>query len=254
MTDLKIVFSRKGFDSGRKSGGAPSPIIDGVPVSLPIPTGKYPSESTYEALCLGDALSKVKCKSKAGDHCHEDPMFWDDRCAFGQTSTAQYHLKKQCVQEGDVFLFFGLFAEPGSKDRHHRIFGYLNVGKVLEIGAQPTGDEVEGTPRQHPHTIAKWDSGGKWDDNNAIYLGHGRKAKKACDILRLTKPGGPTSLWCVPPWLRETKLTYHRDDSWLDDRTLRSARPGQEFVTNVGDLPEPKKWLNKIIAAIETDE
>jgi hypothetical protein len=33
---MKIVFSRKGLDSG--AGGFPSPIIDGRPISLPIPT------------------------------------------------------------------------------------------------------------------------------------------------------------------------------------------------------------------------
>jgi hypothetical protein len=50
-------------------------------------------------------------------------------------------------------------------------------------------------------------SGGKWDDNNTIYLGQGAKAKKAHKDLRLTKEGGPTSLWVVPEWLRQTKLT-----------------------------------------------
>jgi hypothetical protein len=253
MTNLKIVFSRKGFDSS--SGRTPSPIIDGAPISLPIPTGKYPSVSTYGDLNLGDIVSKANKNYAASSFCHEDPMFWDDRCAFGQTSAAQSLLKNNKVGDGDVFLFFGLFAKLGSNDRHHRIFSYLKVEKVLEIGAQPTGREVEGTPRQHPHTIAKWNTDGKkWDCNNTIYLGRGRKAKIAHAALRLTKPGGPTSVWCVPPWLRESKLTYHRDDSWLDDRTLRSASPGQEFVTDVGDLPVPKKWLNKIIAAIETHE
>jgi hypothetical protein len=186
-------------------------------------------------------------------------MFWDDRCAFGQTGAAQSHLKKQCVGKGNVFLFFGLFAEPGSKDRHHRIFGYLKIDKILEINARPTGDEVEGTPRQHrqhPHTIAKWDSGGKWDDNNTIYVGRGGKAKIAHAALRLTKPGGPASLWHIPPWLCETKkLTCHeRPWRWLEDGTLRSASRGQEFVTDIGDKPEPKKWLGEVIAAIETDE
>jgi Nucleotide modification associated domain 3 len=32
---MKVVFSRKGFNSS--AGGAPSPIIDGRPISLPIP-------------------------------------------------------------------------------------------------------------------------------------------------------------------------------------------------------------------------
>jgi hypothetical protein len=39
---MKIIFSRKGFDT--TFGGVPSPIIHGVPYSLPIPTGEYPSK------------------------------------------------------------------------------------------------------------------------------------------------------------------------------------------------------------------
>jgi hypothetical protein len=118
-------------------------------------------------------------------------MFWDDKCAFGQTSAAQSHLAKHKVGVGDVFLFFGLFAELGPNDRHHRIFGYLKVEKVLPIGCQPTGEELRGTPRRHPHTIAKWNTDEKWPCNNTIYLGRGMKAKKAHEGLRLTKPGGP---------------------------------------------------------------
>jgi Nucleotide modification associated domain 3 len=252
---MKIIFSRKGFDSGSRSGRAPSPIIDGVPITLPIPTGKYPSVTTYGDLGLSDALSKAQSKYTADCHCHEDPMFWADRCAFGQTGAAQSHLKKQCVGEGDAFLFFGLFAEPGSKDRHHRIFGYLKVEEVLKIGCQPSGNEVVGAPR-HPHTIAKWESGGKWDENSTIYVGRGAKAKNAHKALRLTKEGGQTSHWVVPPWLSETKkLTYHKDPCrWRDDGTLRSASRGQEFVTGIGDRPEPRRWLDGVIAAIEADK
>jgi hypothetical protein len=119
-------------------------------------------------------------------------MFWEDRCAFGQTSAAQAHLAKHGVGVGDVFLFFGLFEERDSKDRHHRIFGYLRVENVQKIGCQPSGDEAGSTPRKHPHTI------GRWDAKNIMYLGRGRKAKKADALLRLTRDGGPISHWNVP--------------------------------------------------------
>jgi hypothetical protein len=246
---MRIIFSRKGFDS--TSGGAPSPIIDGVPYSLPIPTGKYPSVSNYGKLGLEDILAKVRTKSMAADHCHEDPMFWDNRCAFGQTSAAQTHLWNNGVGVGDVFLFFGLFSELGGNDRHHRIFGYLNVEKVQRIGSMPRGDEVEGARRKHPHTIAKWKTDEKWPCNNTIYLGRGMKAKKAHKALRLTKSGGPPSHWAVPPWLRETLLTCHARSRWLDESTLRSVSPGQEFVTDIRDEPEPKEWLERVLAFIE---
>ena len=129
-----------------------------------------------------------------------------------------------------------------------------------KIDAPVNGEEVwrqleaEGAPRRHPHTIDKWDNGGKWSKNNTIYLGHGRKAKKACDILRLTKLGGPASYWSLPQSLRKAKLTQ-QSWRWLGDSdgALRVI-VGQEFVADIGDLPEPKRWLDEIIAAIETNE
>ena len=126
------------------------------------------------------------------------------------------------------------------------------VEKVLPIGSHPTGKEVAGSRRKHPHTIAKWDNGKEWHKNNTIYIGRGRKAKKASDILRLTKPGGPASFWCVPECLREARLTQ-RTWRWCEDGTL-CVVVGQEFVADVGDLPEPKTWLNEITGAIETSE
>jgi hypothetical protein len=249
---LKIVFSRKGFDS--KSGGGPSPIIDGVLFSLPIPSGKYPSRSTYRDLGLEESVSKASKKLTPETLCHEDPMFWNGKCAFGQTGISQYHLARNGVKEGDIFLFFGLFAELGSQDRHHRIFGYLSVEKVIPIGSQPKGDELEPMLRQHPHTIRDWETNENWGPNNTIYFGRGRTTTKPLDVLRLTKLGGPTSHWVVPSWLRETELTYHRRGTcWPEDGSLRVVARGQEFIADIENKPEPKEWVNERIAAIESD-
>jgi Nucleotide modification associated domain 3 len=255
---MKIIFSRKGFDT--KFGGVPSPIIDGVAYSLPIPTGDYPSKSRYGDLNLGDVLSKVNAKDDltADSQCHEDPMFWLDRCAFGQVSSAQGVLKNGQVREGDVFLFFGLFKELTSDDRHHRIFGYLKIDEKCTIDPPTKGEvvwrrlEAQGAPRRHPHTLSKWDNDGTWQKNNTIYIGHGRKAKKAPDFLRLTKPDGPASFWCVPAWLRNIERTP-RAWRWRDDGTLH-VRVGQEFIVDIEDLPEPKAWLDEIVAVIETNQ
>lgn len=66
----------------------------------------------------------------------------------------------------------GLFAHEGGRDRHHRIFGYLQVEEVRTIGTRPNDlDRPQGFPRRHPHMI------GEWNDNNSIYLGRGAKAK-----------------------------------------------------------------------------
>jgi hypothetical protein len=166
---MRIIFSRKGFDSA--SGGVPSPIIHHVPISLPIPT-KMRSKTTYGAIGLGDLVkTATKGRLRSDTLCHEDPLFHEGLCAFGQTGSAQSHLARQGVGIGDIFLFFGLFAEIDGRDRHHRIFGYLKVEKLFRLGRHPIVPvELAGLPRPHPHTI------GEWNDNNTVYLGPGLSA------------------------------------------------------------------------------
>jgi hypothetical protein len=124
---LRVIFSRKGFDSA--AGGGPSPIVDGIPISLPIPSDGF-SRTTYGNLRLGDlAGTASRGKLNADDLCHHDPMFTvptssgDGTCLFGQCGAAQTHLANQGVGIGDVFLFFGLYREEESREAHHRIFG-----------------------------------------------------------------------------------------------------------------------------------
>lgn len=149
---MRIIFSRKGFDSG--AGGYRSPITDGVPVSVPIPTQRR-SATTYDHLGLGELVQRVtKGRLTGASLCHHDPMFEAGRCAFGQTGAAQAHLQNNRISIGDVFLFFGLFSEPDQRDRHHRIFGYLRVEEIFAIGAAPDeATQPVGFTRPHPHTI-----------------------------------------------------------------------------------------------------
>jgi hypothetical protein len=244
---MKIVFSRKGFDSA--SGGVPSPIIDGRPISLPIPTQRR-SETTYGGLGLGDIVAKVsKGRLSADSLCHNDPMFEGGRCAFGQTGAAQAHLANNGVKEGDVFLFFGLFSELGGNDRHHRIFGYLLVEELISLDSTPgIGDQPQGFSARHPHTI------GEWNPNNSLYVGSGTVSNRADDALRLSRPNGVVSRWRVPPWLRATGLTYHRrNDRWEDPGTLIVAGRGQEFVCDISGRLDAKDWLDGILSAIERE-
>ena len=244
---MRVIFSRKGFDSA--AGNAPSPIIDGEPISLPIPT-KRRSETSYLVTGLGEIVEQMtKGRIGAAHLCHEDPMFSNGRWAFGQTGAAQSHLERNDVGVGDVFLFFGLFASLDGRDRHHRIFGYLKIDEVRRLGGRPSkNDNPKGFLRRHPHTI------GEWNENNTLYLGSGAKAKSAHPSLRLTKAGAPVSVWTVPAWLKAAGLTYHRNPvRWANDKELYVASRGQEFVSNIGNRAAPREWLRTMQAAIETD-
>jgi hypothetical protein len=243
---MRIVFSRKRFDSG--AGGFPSPIIDDTPISLPIPTQRR-SVTTYGDLGLGDIVERVtKGRLTQTSLCHHDPIFEHGQCAFGQTGAAQAHLCSNAVTKGDLFLFFGLFADTDGRDRHHRIFGYLEVQSVNALGAEPNlSDQPNGFSGRHPHTI------GEWNPNNTIYIGHGCVATAAASCLRLSIPGEQVSRWRVPHW-RAAGLTYHgRSDRWLSDTTLMVVGRGQEFVSDISMTPDAAAWLEDVKAATRGD-
>lgn len=245
---MKVIFSRKGFDSG--AGGVPSPIIDGRPISLPIPT-QHRSQTTYADLGLSEIVATATKGRIAGSNlCHHDPMFERGRCAFGQTGAAQAHLANNAVGVGDVFLFFGLFAQRDGRDRHHRIFGYLRVEELITLGARPSpGDQPRGFAMRHPHAL------GEWNANNTLYLGRGQTTNEACDVLRLTWPGSAVSRWRIPRWLREVGLTYHaRSDRWEGAQTLNVAARGQEFIADIADRDDAHEWCEGMIARLRGSE
>ncbi len=252
-SELRIIFSRKGFDS--QNGKAPSPIVDGRPVSLPIPTAKQARSQTSfqdlnsDSLNYGELVEGATRKKIKRDHlCHEDPMFdGNGRCLFGQCGAPQTHLKNQGVAGGDVFLFYGLFAGDTSHDRHHRIFGYLKVERLFVTPIDASALRATGQFRRaHPHTL------GEWPANNTVYAGIGRTARSARDTLRLTQLGGPLTHWVVPSWLNECGLSFHRKpERWFADERLEIVDLGQEFVTDIGNDAACGEWLNRIIRAIE---
>ncbi len=239
---MRIIFSRKGFDSA--SGGGPSPIVDGRPVSLPIPAGAA-SQTSYGALGLGEhAAQASRSKLGANDLCHHDPMFLEEEgiCLFGQCGAAQTHLERQGVGEGDVFLFFGLFREEDTGEPHHRIFGFLEVEEIIALGQGAPQELVE---IGHPHALAMHHK------NDVIYRGPGRMANRASGALRLTVEGGPPSLWERPEWLKRGGLSYHdRDNRWLRGGKLRSVARGQEFVADIGRRQAPREWLARVLTEI----
>ena len=241
---MRLIFSRKGFDSG--SGGAPSPIIGGRPVSLPIPaSGK--SKTKFGQLGLGNLVEgATKGRLCANDLCHADPWFSNGMCAFGQTGSAQGHLANNDVGVGDVFLFFGLFADEASGEPHHRIFGYMRIEEVRALGPDPDQALIPWFAPDHPHFI------GHRDRNNTLYLGPGRTCSRALPSLRLTQTGGPLCSWDVPSWLETYGLTYHGAPwRWSTPGKLMTVSRGQEFVTDIGNNPIALEWLQGVIEAID---
>lgn len=272
---MKLILSRKGFDSA--AGGCASPLIDGRPVSLPIPT-RMPTPTRYRDLAgeiAGLVTDLTKGRITADQPCHLDPDLdpaalrrapgW--RGALGQVSAAQSHLANHRIGTGDLFLFWGLFR-PAEESRagqwhytgpaEHRIFGWLQVDEILNVGDDPRATlEHHRALDRHPHLH------GRWPANNTVYLARDRLALPGSSTsargygllprghrLTATTSAQP-SLWTIPAWLTPehggTGLTYHPESRWLDATTLRAAARGQEFIADIGDRRDALDWIGSLL-------
>lgn len=277
---MRIILSRKGFDSA--NGGYPSPIMpDGRMVSLPIPEQetdvKYsqlllPNEKNYCLLMrklIGSEIKMGKNKFEIDSSCcHLDPDIYKNitkraegwRGVFGQVGGEQTHLENQGVREGDLFLFFGWFRHAVARENgyaydkkdkggRHVLFGYLQIGEIVHKPEMQT-DNYKWLGN-HPHL------------NKAVYVNsHKNTLYLAAEHLSLipgfpgygifnfspnlvlTKEGETKSKWSLPDFFKETKISFHKQDSWKDGY-FQSAGRGQEFVMEA--TPQIEEWARDII-------
>lgn len=254
---MKIVFSRKGFDSS--AGGIPSPVYeDGSLVSLPIPEpNPQPGDLRYADIAVGgtslgaivEQLSEGRVHATAPVHLDPDlraaalPRAEGWRPAFGQAGSAQGHLARQNVGPGDLFLFFGSFAhavnERGKHEyrdkeaRFHALFGWLQVDEVLDPKLGFTS--LPAWARDHPHARHTYPG------RNALYVAKSSlSAPGVCadlpgagafprmhDELILTSQRSREgrsprqSHWLLPRCFQpepDPRLTYHRASKrWSSD-------------------------------------
>ena len=241
---MKIILSRKGFDSG--SGGIPSPILpDGTLLSMPIPSD---DSVKYEELTINDktyySLTKELKSSFPYINCHLDPDIRkgckkreENWCAaFGQAGAALTHLNNNGVSVGDIFLFYGWFKQTeydkNGKLRFvknapdlHIIYGYMQIGKIL------TDYNDIKKIYWHPHADIKR----KDDKLNAIYLPsenildlnqNGYGIFVYSDDLVLTKVGHSRSHWELPRCLVGKNISYHNETN-VKENYFQSAMRGQ---------------------------
>ena len=257
---MRIVLSRKGFDSA--TGGGPSPVLeDGTMLSLPIP--EVPEKGythsdlknwhRYDQLNLTEQVKNL-CKSK---YCHLDPDIRPDlwcHCekwqpTFGQCNAAAGHLikhlelqdetdKKIKITESVLFLFFGLFRKHNGTQFYgepfHAIWGYMVCDKVI--------DDQQEMPTYHPHAKLKKAK------NNLLFVAKTRcyGTFKYCDRLVLTDlRQSAKTMWKIDalPWFeylkdKSVKMTYHpnTEKCFPAGKNYFQACQGygQEFVVSPG--------------------
>jgi len=282
---MKLILSRKGFDSG--AGGVPSPILPNCEMlSLPVPDrrsgvrysdirfGKTTAGALVEDLTRGRAR-RVKASALA----HLDPDLRREslrrspgwRPLFGQIDAARKHLENQRVGPGDLFLFFGWFRKtcrnegrleyaPSAEDIH-AIFGWLQVGRVVpaDLGCPPQLKWAAKHPHFHlsasPNTLYVAAPRLTLPKGTSPRVPGGGAFKKFGPELRLTAPNeNRRSRWKLPTffWPRGSapRLSYHKDISrWKrrgDHVFLKTVARGQEFVIDVGNDSRAMDWVRRL--------
>ncbi len=277
---MKIILSRKGFDSSPKCGKIPSPILpDKTLLSMPIP-GESDNGLRYSQIKFGNKTYLEIWRELTNNdnlpdaYCHLDPDIrknvrissvknWS--AAFGQVEIAQSHLERQNVSEGDLFLFFGRFRmanETKGKLTYdinfsdkHIIYGYLQIGKIIN-----NFEEINKNYVWHPHSSDSYIG-----TNNTLYVAAdelvidkyhtglpGFGTFKYKDELELTKDNYKLSIWDLNKlnFLKnpETNMSYHLKREKrinLEDEVLYSVSRGQEFV--VSENEEVTEWAKNLI-------
>lgn len=282
---MKIILSRKGFDSSH--GRTPSPIFpSGRMLSLPIPERDAPRRRyRYAGIKagnegLGQLVSDLTGgRIVPGDWAHLDPDLrlesagrkegW--KPVFGQSGAAESHLRNHQVGPGDLFLFFGWFRQVERKDGmaryvagspdFHSFFGWLQVGQRIHANDR---DRLPDWAAEHAHAMPHPDK-----RPDALYLAGERLKLPGIEMplagggtfpcfrpsLRLTAPGQKRSLWQLPSWFhpqgRPSALTYHGDPRrWTplqDSVLLQTVGRGQEFVLDVDHYPEAIAWVASLL-------
>ena len=304
---MKIIFSRKGFDD--TNGHCRNPIFeDKTYFSLPIPYDEGIPFANVNYMCngnksinlldllndLGDFKTKDKDKKidKVIKNCHYDPDITDNvtikgrskpwQRGFGQKGSSQGHLKNCKVGEKDIFIFFGTFQEvteqqgkykykEESKERHV-IFGWLQVGEILEINPNQNNKSDKSEYlllENHPHY--NWDS----HVNNVIYLPTEKLSlnskRKGCGtfdkydekkfLLTQVENNENKSLWKLPNCFHKdngvTLSCHGKDLRWGKEKggffDLQTVGMGQEFVLNYDNAEQETKvaienWVKNLFA------
>lgn len=269
---MKIILSRKGFDSS--AGGRPSPIYEDKFISIPIPEAE--SGIRYRELAFNEEHNYLKVMKDLGikffTEAHLDPDLRrsvlsdrdkDWRPIFGQDDKAMGVLAK--IDKGDLFLFFGLFdfVEKNKAGKFsyvgkkpiHAIFGYLKVGEKLTLKEEHPPKWAE----YHPHVVLRH----QYPDNNTLFIADEENGNVTAGFfeynenLVLTMKGKSCSIWKLPKIFEGEKNNFKAkislssfSDEYVELSTI--GRTHQEFF--ISESQDIQNWANNLIANCKTYE
>lgn len=266
---MKLIFSRKGIDDAYGQGASPI-FPDGHMLSIPIPIKKNEKGLPYKHIYFKGTsyrriISQLELPIKK-QSCHFDPDLNPSSVqrhaswlpCLGHHGAAAKHLFNQGIELGDVFLFFGSFRHVQlekykqwkfvkSSVKKHILFGFLEVGKVLDLTKQEQKAEAISLGYQnHPHIV------NDYPGTNVLFIAKAGESSSGTfayhDDLVLTCDGSTKSIWSLPGWFYELQISRHdnRERFKLDNgkTILKTVGIGQDFV--VEPHPESTVWLKSL--------
>ncbi len=264
---MKIIFSRKGFDS--TAGGFASPIFpDGTLFSIPIPSTsddfKYSDISfRYQGEPIQSVINditnnRIKHNNKliacnyldGQQHCHHDPMLIpnSNRLVVGQAGNSESHLRNQGVNIGDIFLFYGWFRRVEKLEGRwqysqyspdiHLIWSWMEIDKKLDAGSKTIRKQViSNYPylQPHPHFCDMPEL--PYLKINSVYLSRNSELLNYSRYRQLTdcKMYSGRSTWRLPACFNQPKAFTFLKNFMLDgdDVIINFKGYGQEFVLDL---------------------
>lgn len=276
---MKIILSRKGFDSTTAGGGSSSFVYEDKCYPLPIP--EVGTGIKYEDLVF-DKEKDISILSVMRDlninqftECHFDPYLSDYmlknknnvdwKKSLGQCGSAQGHLINNGIKKDTdtLFLFYGWFNKLEringkfkyspfnnySKEGVHLIYGYLQVETILEINKNNTLKDWG----NHPHEINK----NYYLGENRIYVARDKFSEddnldgaglfKFSKELILTEIGKSRANWEFPIFFHPdngVEITYlpNNENKWKKENDKAKVKAYGQFQESV-----VKKDKNKLI-------
>ncbi len=268
---MKIILSRKGFDSSY--GGVASPIFveDKKFISLPIPTDNpdYAKNNGY-SVCYNDlnlyghnygklvedlTLNRKKAINR-NMIAHLDPDIirevYHDRKSewaplFGQDGISQGHLRLQKISKGDIFLFFGLFGMVEkindiykyvrAAKKFHMLWGWMQVEDIISV--DNSDNKIKEWMKYHPHFYLKNSK------ENTLYLA---SKDLMIDDKIILKNGGAGKFEKYSEELQLTKQGSDRLTEWIlpscfynsDDKKKMTYHQKNDLWRLTGDKVELK--------------
>lgn len=289
---MKIVLSRKGFDSSIQGGGSPSFVYKDRIYPLPIP--EVGNGIEYEDLKFDEENSLLKVMRDLNinqfTECHFDPYISDKLLndnssikkwerSLGQCDIAQSILANENIKQGDLFIFFGWFNRidmNGKKFKYHpfkghnkegiqMIYGYLQIDKKINVNQ--TEKEVPNWVKSHPHYIQRKHFRGE----NVIYTAKenlsfdsskpGAGLFKFKEDLILTQANLSRTNWILPNEFHphsKIEIKYLPKKNWkpLGNGKVRvkASSRGQEFVVIKDGNKAIESWAKKLIDSHDVEK